>query len=141
MPAMRGWGSRSSFTTMAPRSAARAPAGPARTESQALGCVPSARYAEVVEKLRPGAAEPGDMVHVDGGVLGRHGGLLHYPVGQRRGIGISESQVDGEPLYVVRIEPRHRRLVGGPKAALGVAAIRLGTVDWLGLGAPNGQGA
>jgi len=112
----------------------------AKPDSQDICFVPSGRYAEVVEKLRPGAAEPGDIVHVDGRLLGRHGGLLHYTVGQRRGIGISESQVDGEPLYVVRLEPARRRLVVGPKAALGVSAIRLGAVNWLGTGDPGPQG-
>jgi len=112
----------------------------AKPDSQDICFVPSGRYAEVVEKLRPGAAEPGDIVHVDGRLLGRHSGLLHYTVGQRRGIGISESQVDGEPLYVVRLEPAHRRLVVGPKAALGVAAIRLGAVNWLGDRALGAEG-
>jgi tRNA-specific 2-thiouridylase len=112
----------------------------AKPDSQDICFVPSGRYAEVVEKLRPGAAEPGDIVHVDGRLLGRHGGLLHYTVGQRRGIGISESQVDGEPLYVVRLEPAHRRLVVGPKAALGVSMIRLGAVNWLGAGEPDAEG-
>jgi tRNA-specific 2-thiouridylase len=112
----------------------------AKPDSQDICFVPSGRYAEVVERLRPGAAEPGDIVHVDGRLLGRHDGLLHYTVGQRRGIGISESQVDGEPLYVVRLEPARRRLVVGPKAALGVSAIRLGAVNWLGGGAPAAKG-
>jgi len=112
----------------------------AKPDSQDICFVPSGRYAEVVEKLRPGAAEPGDIVHVDGRLLGRHGGLLHYTVGQRRGIGISESQVDGEPLYVVRLEPARRRLVVGPKAALGVSTIRLGAVNWLDTGDPGPQG-
>jgi len=103
----------------------------AKPDSQDICFVPSGRYAEVVEKLRPGAAEPGDIVHVDGRLLGRHEGLLHFTVGQRRGIGISESQVDGEPLYVVRLDPVRRRLVVGPKSALGIAAIRLGHVNWL----------
>ncbi|MGH6941335.1 tRNA 2-thiouridine(34) synthase MnmA [Hypericibacter sp.] len=103
----------------------------AKPDSQDICFVPSGRYAEVVEKLRPGAAEPGDIVHVDGRLLGRHEGLLHFTVGQRRGIGISESQVDGEPLYVVRLDPVRRRLVVGPKSALGIAAVRLGNVNWL----------
>jgi tRNA-specific 2-thiouridylase len=112
----------------------------AKPDSQDICFVPSGRYAEVVEKLRPGAAEPGDIVHVDGRLLGRHDGLLHYTVGQRRGIGISESQVDGEPLYVVRLEPARRRLVVGPKTALGISGIRLGAVNWLGAGAPGSGG-
>jgi tRNA-specific 2-thiouridylase len=112
----------------------------AKPDSQDICFVPSGRYAEVVEKLRPGAAEPGDIVHVDGRLLGRHGGLLNYTVGQRRGIGISESQVDGEPLYVVRLEPARRRLVVGPKAALGITAVRLGAVNWLGSIPAGGEG-
>jgi tRNA-specific 2-thiouridylase len=103
----------------------------AKPDSQDICFVPSGRYAEVVEKLRPGAAEPGDIMHVDGRLLGRHEGLLHFTVGQRRGIGISESQVDGEPLYVVRLDPVRRRLVVGPKSALGITAVQLGNVNWL----------
>jgi tRNA-specific 2-thiouridylase len=103
----------------------------AKPDSQDICFVPSGRYAEVVEKLRPGAAEPGDIMHVDGRLLGRHEGLLLFTVGQRRGIGISESQVDGEPLYVVRLDPVRRRLVVGPKSALGITAVQLGNVNWL----------
>ncbi len=112
----------------------------AKPDSQDICFVPSGRYAEVVEKLRPGAAEPGEIVHVDGRLLGRHEGLLHFTVGQRRGIGISESQVDGEPLYVVRLDPVRRRLVVGPKSALGIAAIRLGNVNWLARQSPGDEG-
>ncbi|QEX16212.1 tRNA-specific 2-thiouridylase MnmA [Hypericibacter terrae] len=112
----------------------------AKPDSQDICFVPSGRYAEVVEKLRPGAAEPGDIVHVDGRLLGRHEGLLHFTVGQRRGIGISESQVDGEPLYVVRLDPVRRRLVVGPRSALGIAAIRLGNVNWLAHQSPGDEG-
>jgi tRNA-specific 2-thiouridylase len=111
-----------------------------KPDSQDICFVPNGRYAEVVEKLRPGAAEPGEIVHVDGRVLGRHAGLLRYTVGQRRGIGVPESRAGGEPLYVVRLEPERRRLVVGPKAALAVPAIRLSAVNWLGAAAPDPLG-
>ena len=84
-----------------------------KPDSQDICFVPSGSYSNIVEKLRPGAAEPGDIVHIDGRVLGRHEGLIHYTVGQRRGLAVAV----GEPLYVVRIEPATRRLVVGPRPA------------------------
>ena len=93
--------------------------------------MPNGDYAAVIEKLRPGAAEPGEIVDVDGNVLGRHPGVLRYTVGQRRGLGIG----GGAPLYVVRLEPEARRVVVGPREALAVAEIPLGPVNWLGDGA------
>ena len=75
--------------------------------------MPSGRYADVIERLKPGAAEAGDIVHIDGRVLGRHDGIIHFTVGQRRGIGVAA----GEPLYVVHLDPagppRHRRPARG----------------------------
>ena len=76
--------------------------------------MPEGRYADVILKLRPDGAEPGDIVHLDGRVLGRHEGIIHYTIGQRRGLGIAE----GEPLYVVRIDAAARRVVVGPREAL-----------------------
>src|SRR5437764_374657 len=76
--------------------------------------VPSGRYADVIERLNPGAAEGGDIVHIDGRVLGRHAGIIHYTVGQRRGIGVAV----GEPLYVVHLDSARRRVVVGPRDAL-----------------------
>jgi tRNA-specific 2-thiouridylase len=102
----------------------------AKPDSQDICFVPSGSYAAVVEKLRPGAAEPGDIVHVDGRVLGRHEGLIHYTVGQRRGLSVSL----GERLYVVRLEPATRRAIVGPRAALGCAEAVLSEVNWLGDG-------
>jgi tRNA-specific 2-thiouridylase len=81
-----------------------------------------------VEKLRPGAADPGDIVDLAGRVLGRHEGVIHYTIGQRRGIGVSGA----EPLYVVHIEPESRRVVVGPKAALAKDKLVLSEVNWLG---------
>jgi tRNA-specific 2-thiouridylase len=104
----------------------------AKPDSQDICFVPQGRYADVVEKLRPGAADPGDIVDLSGRVLGRHDGVIHYTIGQRRGIGVSGA----EPLYVVRIEPETRRVVVGPKAALAKEELVLGEVNWLGEAIP-----
>src|SRR5216684_2543494 len=83
-------------------------------DSQDICFVPSGRYTEVIERLKPGAAEPGDIVDIEGRVLGRHSGIIHFTVGQRRGLGIAA----GLPLYVVRLEAATRRVVVGPREAL-----------------------
>jgi tRNA-specific 2-thiouridylase len=99
-----------------------------KPDSQDICFVPSGRYASLVEKLRPEAAEPGEIVHVDGTALGEHRGIIHFTVGQRRGLGVGT----GEPLYVVRLEPETRRVVVGPKVALATQRITLSGVNWLG---------
>lgn len=104
----------------------------AKPDSQDICFVPSGGYAAVIERLKPGAAEPGEIVHVDGRVLGRHRGIIHFTVGQRRGIGIAESAADGEPLYVVRLDPVRARVVVGPRAALATPTLSLAEVNWLG---------
>lgn len=101
----------------------------AKPDSQDICFVPNGNYADIVRKLRPEAGEAGEIVDLAGRVLGRHKGLIHYTVGQRRGIEIG-GQVD--PLYVVRLEPETRRLVVGPREALGIAATDLGEINWLG---------
>jgi tRNA-specific 2-thiouridylase len=101
-----------------------------KADSQDICFVPSGRYAQVIERLRPGAAAPGDIVDVDGNVLGRHDGIIHFTVGQRRGLRIAT----GHPLYVIRLEAATRRVVVGPREALRVAAMRLRDVNWLGDG-------
>jgi tRNA-uridine 2-sulfurtransferase len=101
-----------------------------KPDSQDICFVPNGSYARVVEKLRPGAAEPGEIVHVDGRVLGRHDGLIHYTVGQRRGLAVAT----GERLYVVRLEPERARVVVGPRSALGCRSVELSEVNWLGDG-------
>jgi tRNA-specific 2-thiouridylase len=100
----------------------------AKPDSQDICFVPSGRYAQLVERLRPAAAEPGDIVHVDGTSLGRHDGIIHFTIGQRRGLGVGA----GEPLYVVRLEPETKRVIVGPKAALAAQRIGLSGVNWLG---------
>ena len=99
-----------------------------KPDSQDICFVPNGDYAAVIEKLRPGAAEPGEIVHLDGRVLGEHAGLLRFTVGQRRGLGVAT----GEPLHVIRLDPETRRVIVGPREALGVRRIPLREVNWLG---------
>ena len=108
----------------------------AKPDSQDICFVPDGSYARVVEKLRPGAAEPGEIVHVDGRVLGRHDGLIHFTVGQRRGLAVAT----GERLYVVGLEPVRGRVVVGPKSALLCRFAELSGVNWLGAGAIPAEG-
>ncbi len=105
-----------------------------KPDSQDICFVPDGRYATVVERLRPHAGEPGDIVHIDGRVLGRHRGIVHYTIGQRRGLGVA----DGEPLFVLRIEPATRRLIVGPKEALLCRTMILRDVNWLGAAGLDG---
>src|SRR6202047_4230279 len=101
-----------------------------KQDSQDICFVPSGRYAQVIERLRPGAAEPGDIVDIEGSVLGRHDGIIHFTVGQRRGLRIAT----GHPLYVVRLDAVTRRVVVGPRQALRISSMRLRDVNWLGDG-------
>ena len=103
----------------------------AKPDSQDICFVPSGRYTQIVEKLHPGAAEPGDIEHIDGRMLGRHEGIIHYTIGQRRGLGIAE----GEPLFVVRLDPARRAVIVGPREALKTHIVALRDVNWLGEGA------
>jgi tRNA-specific 2-thiouridylase len=101
-----------------------------KADSQDICFVPTGRYADVIERLRPGAVESGDIVHIDGRVLGRHEGIVHYTIGQRRGLGLSV----GEPLYVVRLDAGERRVIVGPREALTVHRLALREPNWLGDG-------
>src|SRR3954447_11733106 len=83
-------------------------------DSKDICFVPTGRYTHVIERLRPGAAEPGEIVDTNGRMLGRHNGIIHFTVGQRRGLGVAAAA----PLYVVRLEAATRRVVVGPRAAL-----------------------
>ena len=109
-----------------------------KPDSQDICFVPNGDYAAVVRKVRPEAARPGDIVDLGGRVLGRHDGLIHFTVGQRRGL---ELGGQAEPLYVVRLEPEARRVVVGPKAALAVGSARLSGLNWLGEGQRTGLAA
>jgi tRNA-specific 2-thiouridylase len=99
-------------------------------DSQDICFVPTGRYSEVIERLKPGAAQPGEIVDCEGRVLGAHPGIIHFTVGQRRGLGIAA----GRPLYVVRLDAAARRVVVGPREALRTSRIRLRDVNWLGEG-------
>jgi tRNA-uridine 2-sulfurtransferase len=99
-------------------------------DSQDICFVPQGHYADMIERLRPGAAAPGEIVDLDGHVLGSHDGIIHFTVGQRRGLGIAT----GTPLYVVRLDARSRRVVVGPREALRTSCIRLRDVNWIGDG-------
>ena len=100
-----------------------------KPDSQDICFVPNGNYAAVIEKLRPGSADPGEIVDLDGRVLGRHGGVIHYTVGQRRGLGIGGLD---DPLYVVRLDPAARRVIVGPKAALATRVVPVREINWLG---------
>jgi tRNA-specific 2-thiouridylase len=102
-----------------------------KPDSQDICFVPDGDYARVVKKVRPEAAVAGEIVDQAGRVLGTHGGLIHFTVGQRRGLEIGGQP---EPLYVLRLEPESGRVVVGPKRALAVRAARLSGVNWLGEG-------
>jgi tRNA-uridine 2-sulfurtransferase len=100
-----------------------------KPDSQDICFVPDGDYASLVKRLRPETEAPGDIVDLDGRVLGRHRGVVHFTVGQRRGIEVGGSP---EPLYVVRIEPETRRLVVGPRSALAVGRLRVDELNWIG---------
>ena len=100
-------------------------------DSQDICFVPSGHYADVIERLKPGAAEAGEIVDMDGKVLGTHSGIIHFTIGQRRGLGVAA----GEPLYVVRLDSHSRRVVVGPREALRTRRILLRDVNWIGDGA------
>ena len=100
-----------------------------KPDSQDICFVPNGDYASVIEKLRPGAAEPGEIVHADGRVLGRHEGVIHYTIGQRRGLGIGGLS---EPLYVVKLDVDKKQVVVGPKELLATRVIPVREINWLG---------
>src|SRR5438270_1764233 len=102
-------------------------------DSQDICFVPTGHYSEIVERLKPDAAEPGDIVDLDGRVLGLHDGIMHFTVGQRRGLGIAAAA----PLYVVRLDAPARRVVVGPREALRMHRIALRDVNWIGDGASD----
>ncbi len=100
-----------------------------KPDSQDICFVPNGNYASVIEKLRPGAAEPGQIVHVDGRVLGEHRGVIHYTIGQRRGLGIGGLD---EPLYVVKLDVDTKQVVVGPKEMLATRKVPVREINWLG---------
>ena len=101
-----------------------------KQDSQDICFVPTGHYADVIERLKPGAAEAGEIVDLDGKVLGAHSGIIHYTIGQRRGLGLAT----GAPLYVVRLDAERRRVVVGSREALRTSRIVLRDVNWIGDG-------
>jgi tRNA-specific 2-thiouridylase len=98
-----------------------------KADSQDICFVPTGRYTAIVEKLKPEAARPGNIVHIDGRILGRHEGIINYTVGQRRGLGIA----GGEPLFVLRLDAAKNEVVVGPRDFLRTAGLVVRNVNWL----------
>lgn len=98
-----------------------------KPDSQDICFVPNGSYVNVLERLRPGSLEEGDIIHVDGHVLGRHKGIINYTIGQRKGLGIASS----EPLYVLRLNPEQHQVIVGPYKALAQQEIRVKDINWL----------
>ena len=107
-----------------------------KPDSQDICFVPSGRYTDVVARFAPAAVTPGEIVHVDGRVLGRHAGVAHYTIGQRRGLGLGAAVAgrDAEPLFVVRLDAASAQVVVGPREALETKAVALRDVNWIGAG-------
>lgn len=101
-----------------------------KSDSQDICFIPQGRYTDLIEKLRPEARNPGEIVHVDGRVLGQHQGVIDFTVGQRKGLGLAV----GDPLYVLRLDAVQARVIVGPREALATRLIRLRDVNWLGAG-------
>jgi tRNA-specific 2-thiouridylase len=101
-----------------------------KADSQDICFVPSGHYSAMIERLLPGSAEPGEIVHIDGRVLGRHSGILHYTIGQRRGLGVPAA----EPLYVVALDAATARVIVGPRQALATPRVNLRDFNWIGSG-------
>lgn len=101
-----------------------------KQDSQDICFVPRGKYSDIISRLKPSAVNPGEIVHIDGRVLGRHKGILHYTIGQRRGIGVAT----GEPLYVVHLDAGRARVIVGPREALETRRLFLRQMNWLGDG-------
>ena len=99
-----------------------------KQDSQDICFVPQGKYSDIVSRLNPAAASPGAIVHIDGRIIGQHEGIVHYTVGQRRGIGVAT----GDPLYVVHLDAARSRVIVGPRAALETHKVFLRDVNWLG---------
>jgi tRNA-specific 2-thiouridylase len=107
-----------------------------KADSQDICFVPQGRYSDVIERLKPEAAAPGNIVHIDGRVLGRHDGIIGFTVGQRRGLGVTGR----EPLYVVRLDAARAEVVVGPRDSLGVRTFIVKDVLWIGVETIHGGG-
>lgn len=102
----------------------------AKPDSQDICFVPAGKYSDIVQKLRPGAVEGGEIVHMDGRVMGKHDGVIRYTIGQRRGLGVAT----GDPLFVTKLDAPNKRVIVGPREALLTRALAIGESNWLGEG-------
>ncbi|MEN3930042.1 tRNA 2-thiouridine(34) synthase MnmA [Microvirga sp. W0021] len=107
-----------------------------KADSQDICFVPEGKYSDIIERLKPGAVAPGDVVHIDGRVLGQHEGIIHYTVGQRRGLKLAT----GEPLYVIKLDAEKGQVIVGPREALATKTIRINDINWLGDELPGPEG-
>lgn len=109
----------------------------AKPDSQDICFVPEGKYVDVVSRLRPHALDAGEIVHLDGRVLGKHKGIIHYTIGQRRGLNVGG---EADPLYVIRLEPETARVIVGPRSALARQSVFVREVNWLASAAVNDNG-
>ncbi len=105
-----------------------------KPDSQDICFVPEGGYVSVIERLRPGAMEPGDIVDLDGNILGQHGGIVRFTIGQRRGIGIGGTV---DPLYVIKLDAAKKQVIVGPQEALLTTGIHVKDVNWIGEDIPT----
>lgn len=104
-----------------------------KPDSQDICFVPTGKYTDVIEKIRPEAAKAGDIVHMDGRILGQHRGVMFYTIGQRRGLGLGDD-TGTDPLFVVGIDAQSRQVIVGPRSALERDTLWLENINWLGEG-------
>ena len=103
-----------------------------KPDSQDICFVPNGKYSDVLRKLRPGSIEPGEIIHVNGSVVGKHNGIIDYTVGQRRGLGIGgKKELEEKRLYVVDIDVQSNKVLVGPRQALEVSEITLKDFNWI----------
>ena len=112
-----------------------------KPDSQDICFVPDGRYSDVVKRLRPGAIDPGKIVHIDGSVLGDHDGIINFTIGQRKGLGIggrvaTESIGESPPLYVLELDPTQKTVIVGPKSALARDTVLVNQINWIGANSP-----
>ncbi|MEC7701998.1 MAG: tRNA 2-thiouridine(34) synthase MnmA [Pseudomonadota bacterium] len=104
-----------------------------KPDSQDICFVPNGDYASVVKKIKPEAENAGEIVDLDGNVVGQHNGIIHYTIGQRRGLGIGGGvNADNSPFYVVRVDAQNNQVIVGPKEALARDIVHIGKANWLG---------
>ena len=103
-----------------------------KPDSQDICFVPQGRYTTVVRGMRPSASRPGEIVHLDGRILGHHDGIINFTIGQRRGLGVGADGPESEPLFVVKLDPATRRVIVGPRGAVETHRLMLRDINWLG---------